>query len=163
MLSTLSTFTFAEVIGLNWALEKEAEPRPANLLSMKLIDIKNHVGILLVYERKPWEIFETKTTTTSSHLMQSQTRNPTVIRAPEAWQHVNLVWDNLFMISCTYVWHIWGFWRIKTRFQTNSDTACKPQGNISPSEPPSLLWSFLRNKVHHPFSLANSDKTQGRK
>lgn len=53
MQSTLSTFTLAEVTGLNWALEKEAEPRPVNLLSMKLIHIKNHVGILLVYEWKP--------------------------------------------------------------------------------------------------------------
>ena len=53
MQSTPSPFTFAEIIGLTLVLEKEAEPRPVNLLTMKLIRVKNHAGIPPLYDWKP--------------------------------------------------------------------------------------------------------------
>jgi len=53
MQRTPSPFTFAEVIGSNRALKKETEPRPVNLISVKLIHVKNYVRILLFYQWKP--------------------------------------------------------------------------------------------------------------
>lgn len=121
---------------------------------MKLIHLENHLGILLLYEWKPWKISQRRRPPQASCISCSlkHQKNPCIVKSPGVWQPAHLVWDSFSVISYTLFWPIWtsegrskDSWLILVVF--------KPQGSISLSEVSFKSAVELPQEQRPPFFL----------